>query len=216
MGEKFPPANEFNPKGFYEDIDFFVLDDALLSTKKMNPYHHEIMLKSLIRARHERGIPWGIKNPWMRVTCGAVIAHIQGICGVDPVIVTPERPLPWVVASLMNARADGWEDLLDCYREVVVRDLCFDHNMRMFPDMTVHKFFYGSRDIADAEVLKWLGEVARDENALDSLGHYPPVWDDVAGQSDGRDSGEIEGASGETGVAGPHFERAVDDGLWTE
>jgi hypothetical protein len=168
MGPKFSPGDEFNPKGYYEDQEFYALDDALLDKGKMNPYHYSGILAGLIEQRGRRGIPWGVKNPWLRITIGHYIDLIREYFQVSPIIISPRRPLHWVAHSLMKMKPDWAENYKGVYMELAVRQAIFTEYMKAYPEITVHEFWFRSKNVPDELVLNWLKRIQEEENAKEN------------------------------------------------
>lgn len=59
MGVRFREPNEANPSGYFEDLDFRDLNEAIL-TNKLDPMVQNYEIGQLFRKRQE---PWGIKDP---------------------------------------------------------------------------------------------------------------------------------------------------------
>jgi hypothetical protein len=94
MGKEFPPANESNPDGFWEDMDFYNLNTALVIgqipyTKFMND------AIAIVRERREMGIPWGFKESRMGVLLGNYLGLFD-----KPKIIWCKRKKDLVLASV--------------------------------------------------------------------------------------------------------------------
>lgn len=81
MGNRFLPANEMNPKGFFQDIDFeeifdFILTEYMPSDSFDLPLDRQIKLQQLIRERENLGIDWGFKIS----KTAHILHHIRDYC----------------------------------------------------------------------------------------------------------------------------------------
>jgi hypothetical protein len=165
MGYSFPDPDANNKKGYYEDQEFYALDDALYNKGTMNPYHHQGLLNGFIEQRIRWGKPWGIKNPWIQYSIGIYIDAIRAYGQVEPIVVRTRRPLNRIVKSLQKMHPDTWgENTKNAHSEYVNRANVFKYHMEAYPEIKVHEFWFHVTDVPDEEVLDWLKWVQEEEN----------------------------------------------------
>ena len=80
IGKKFVEADEFNPKGYFEDYDFVNLTDAIFKAAGSNYWdfpsyeglltqkdNFEQQIQQLIRRKQKNKRIWGWKDPWTNI-----------------------------------------------------------------------------------------------------------------------------------------------------
>lgn len=119
MGNKFNPADEANPTGYFEDRK---LTHALKTD-------HNRHLTDYIRHRNdtEDGL-WGMKNPKL---CG----RLHEIDLDDPIVINTTRPYGDIFDSLADIYGNP-KDMLQTYKEGLKKDLnAYDHLKVPFYDL---------------------------------------------------------------------------------
>jgi hypothetical protein len=104
-----PPGNEWNPAGFFQDVEFW----ALLH-RAGNGFKRHAELALLI-AKRSRGFDWGVKNPDLAY----VFADFVAACTDEIRIVRTTRPHARSVAS-WQARTHEPQPI-DAYAEAIAR-----------------------------------------------------------------------------------------------
>lgn len=106
MGYQFKPANEHNPRGYFEDLDLLQLVNAVLD-RKISLRRWNMALALLMAERRGLGVPWGWKHPALTDTWLSFSGHL-----LAPKIVRCTRDRAACIASLIRAyKAQlGWTD----------------------------------------------------------------------------------------------------------
>ena len=133
MGERLMPANPSNPRGYYEDLDFYEMNEAILAEAGGNwgqlPSQQAIeeagerlryRIGALVDRKNWQKL-WGWKDPRTCITLPLYLPHLDD---VRCVVVRRDRPA--VVASLMKrdgGQAADWNALCDEYERRVVQFL---------------------------------------------------------------------------------------------
>jgi len=136
MGKRFGLADEANPEGYWEDLDFQELNKLLLKkaggTWNRPPGFFQIMgaagkldadIRKLItrRVRSHAGKLWGWKDPRNIITLGAYMPHLRN---QNVKIIIPLRDSKEIAASLMKIHGKNqiqWLRLNDFYQQAMKR-----------------------------------------------------------------------------------------------
>lgn len=89
IGKKFVEADEYNPKGYFEDYDFVNLTDAIFKAAKSNywnfPSREKLLaqrdnfdqqMQKLIRKKEQGKRIWGWKDPWVNILVELFLPHL--------------------------------------------------------------------------------------------------------------------------------------------
>ncbi len=97
MGNKFREPDKENPNGFYEDVEFKNLNEALIRGM-VTLEEFGVRIKALIDSKSGE---WGIKDPRLCEVCGVYLKYIP-----EAKIIITERPREIVVKSYIKSY--GW------------------------------------------------------------------------------------------------------------
>lgn len=100
MGKNLRPSNKSNPLGFWEDLDFKILNDHFVSGN-IGFIEFDNILKSLIEKRNIEYNNWGVKDPRLCYILGNYLSFI-----FNPIIIRCKRSINRVSESMTNNY--GW------------------------------------------------------------------------------------------------------------
>lgn len=138
MGDKFPRTNQYNPRGYWEDVDFIRMNVRLLKRaggKWSNPPTEdrilaagqfyetqitELLTRKMERSRSVKGGRWGWKDP--RTCLTILIYHriLTETLHANPSYIVVQRNQQAVINSLIRrhrgTRASKWIPMVDAYQ----------------------------------------------------------------------------------------------------
>jgi hypothetical protein len=164
MGDAFHPADEHNQEGYFEDLDFRMLDESLINPQRpqrlLSAPFWEKLTKEALKKKLDEDVPWGYKEPRLSFLLGYHVDLLRGL-DVEPVVLWTRRPLHRVAASV-HMRRKGFECLWTAFGSVALRDYALQHAIDCM-DITCYQFwFYESNrskvreKIPEIEVVTWI------------------------------------------------------------
>ena len=102
MGNEFVPSNEFNEKGYYEDVDFYRANLAFYDNQLFFG-DWVCQIREILRERYKAGKPWGFKDSRMASLLGAYFTFLN-----EPKVIRCKRDSELVIASMI--RCYGWSE----------------------------------------------------------------------------------------------------------
>ena len=131
MGDEFPPPNETNPDGFWEDKDFYDLNKAFAYHKMPFSEFHSTVQKLIIQ-RVKKGIPWGLKDS----TMAYLLPFYLGLFD-SPKLIWCRRDRELTLASLI--RCYGWQrdkaiEMIDVRETLIKRALSGREHLEIYFD----------------------------------------------------------------------------------
>lgn len=180
MGERFSKANQQNPYGYWEDLDFVEMNAHLLYMAGGRwddpPYNNKIMaaglkkteqILAIIKRKSVDGFAWGFKDPR---TCLTICCYIEHFPWPVKYIIVKRKP-SLVVKSLQDRgasdrTADYWKRLVRQYDNRIKRFITNDmdvHTMQ-FEDFTSVK--RGPRAVTGLARFLGVDETVLSKNAI--------------------------------------------------
>ena len=96
MGFKFWPADETNPDGFYEDMEFLEADKKFIGNK-IDIYSWRRLIEQAIMKRRALMRPWGFKDPRTAILLNYLMVYFR-----EPKFIRCVRPRNEVISSLIR------------------------------------------------------------------------------------------------------------------
>ena len=146
MGIKFPAANESNPDGFWEDIDFYNLNTQFVSGK-MDFSEFIKNVWQVIISRKMMAIPWGFKESRMGHLIGLYVGFFD-----NPKIIWCRRNPELVIKSMMKWYCWPEERATHIWR---TREKTIE---RVTSGKDVLEIAFGSERISDEDIWKQIKE----------------------------------------------------------
>lgn len=135
MGTMFDEPNQFNPKGFWEDIAFKTLHEQILSGEDV-----ETQYINLIRERSTANFRWGVKDPKLCSFLPELVRYLD-MLNVKHKVIHCDRPMRDIAISIQKAAPgsdapiEWWEALVEMY---VVKKI---ESLQEYPGEILHLAF---------------------------------------------------------------------------
>jgi len=110
MGENFRSPDKNNPKGFWEDIEFRNINNAIL-TGEANEYQWRNVFEHLIIKRRTMYKSWGIKDPRI---CDLIKLYLEYF--KKPIIIRCNRNMQSIIDSMVSCYGWAYEEAEKLYR----------------------------------------------------------------------------------------------------
>lgn len=142
MGHEFPPANDTNPDGFWEDIDFYNANKAFFIRGEINFGEWEEEVVKIITERVELDRPWGFKESRMAHLLGLYLGFFK-----NPKIIRCKRKKELVVLSLMRCYGFSKNHAVAIWHR---RETLLDNLLSGKDYLTIH---FGEKRVTDEEII---------------------------------------------------------------
>ena len=146
MGHEFPPHNETNPDGFWEDIEFYNANkEFVFGAIKYPTWQREV--RRIILERQKLNKPWGFKESRMAHLIGLYLGFFK-----KPKIIRCEREKELVIASLVRCYGFSEEYATNFWQ---TRKVLLDNTLSEIDHLTI--YFDGARTL-DGKIVSLIKE----------------------------------------------------------